>query len=99
MEEYVHSRRWCDTLKMGSREKVWICRSLRISTYWFHAFEGMESWWTDAHICRAISVSLKTECGMVVSQVFSTALNGSVKWPRSGESVMTVKRKDPEIDS
>ena len=37
--------------------------------------KGMGGWWRDAHIYHAKTVSLRTKCAMVVSQVFSTGLN------------------------
>ena len=52
--------------------------------------KGMGMWWRDAHFYRAKSVSLRTNCDRVVSQVFSAGLNGSVNWPWSGGRVMRV---------
>ena len=43
-------------------------------------WKGLGGWWCDGHIHRARSVPQRTECYKVVSHVFSTALNGSIKW-------------------
>ena len=56
----------------------------------------MGSWWRDAHKYRGKRVSLRTKCGRVVSHVFSTALNGSVKWAWGVERVMRVGRWESE---
>ena len=59
---------------------------------------GMGSWWRNALIYRAKGLSLKTKCERVVSHVVSTALNGRVNWPWSGERVnesQTMGIKDP----
>ena len=54
--------------------------------------EGMGSWWRDVQIYRAKIVSLRRKCDRMVSRVFSTALNGSVNWSWSTESVVKDKR-------
>ena len=53
--------------------------------------KGMGSWWRDAHVYFAKSVSLRTKCERVVSQVLSIGLHGSLNWAWDVERVMKVK--------
>ena len=52
--------------------------------------KGMGMWWRDAHLYRAKSVSLRTNCDRVVSQVFSAGLiewecELAMEWRKSDE--------------
>ena len=53
-----------------------------------------ESWCRDAHLYRAKSMPLRTQCERVVSQVFSLGFSVNLNRPRSEERVMTVKKWD-----
>ena len=74
------------TLEVGGREKSWEMPFVEVFNLRFRRDakgiqdaertlkKGMGRWWRDSHIYRAKSVSLRTKCETVVSQVFSVGL-------------------------
>ena len=59
--------------------------------------KGLGSWWRDAHIHRSKSVSMQVKCRRVVSNMFSTVLNGSANWSWNADTSLKVHQWETKI--
>ena len=59
--------------------------------------EGFGSWWRDKYVYRSRTVPMTTKCRRVHGHVYSTALNGSIKWPWSGAMINKVRAWEAKI--
>ena len=55
------------------------------------------SWRRDKYIFRSKTVTMTTKCKSVHNRVYSTVLNGSIKWPWSGAMINKVRAWESQI--
>ena len=57
----------------------------------------MGSWWRDKFIHRSKNVPILAKCQKVLSNVYSTALNGNINWPWSGATLSKARAWEAQI--